>query len=99
MFPFFYYNCCYTNLAKFLYFSNLIIFVNCGSNSFDEINFLNSNGIKSIIIETAANQGAIFNDKNEANLIYEKIKAIYAGTYFGDIDTILKDYNYYTQNM
>ena len=33
--------------------------------------------IKSIIIETAANQGAIFNDKNEANLIYEKIKAIY----------------------
>ena len=31
--------------------------------------------IKSIIIETAANQGAIFNDKNEANLIYEKIKA------------------------
>ena len=47
--------------------------------------------IKSIIIETAANQGAIFNDKNEANLIYEKIKAIYAGTYFGDIDTILKE--------
>ena len=46
--------------------------------------------IKSIIIETAANQGAIFNDKNEANLIYEKIKAIYAGTYFGDIDSILK---------
>ena len=43
------------------------------------------------IIETAANQGAIFNDKNEANLIYEKIKAIYAGTYFGDIDTILKE--------
>ena len=33
--------------------------------------------IKSIIIETAANQGAIINDKNEANLIYEKIKAIY----------------------
>ena len=28
--------------------------------------------IKSIIIETAANQGAIFSDKNEANLIYEK---------------------------
>jgi len=47
--------------------------------------------IKSIIIETAANQGAIFNDKNEANLIYEKIKAIYAGTYFGEIDTILKE--------
>ena len=47
--------------------------------------------IKSIIIETAANQGAIFNDKNEANLIYEKIKAIYLGTYFGDIDTILKE--------
>ena len=47
--------------------------------------------IKSIIIETAANQGAIFNDKNEANLIYEKIKAIHLGTYFGDIDTILKE--------
>ena len=47
--------------------------------------------IKSIIIETAANQGAIFNDKNEANLIYEKIKAILLGTYFGDIDTILKE--------
>ena len=28
--------------------------------------------IKSIIIETAANQGAIFSDKNEANLIYER---------------------------
>ena len=47
--------------------------------------------IKSIIIETAANQGAIFNDKNEANLIYEKIKAIQLGTYFGDIYTILKE--------
>ena len=47
--------------------------------------------IKSIIIETAANQGAIFNDKNEANLIYEKIKAIHLGTYFGDIDSILKE--------
>ena len=47
--------------------------------------------IKSIIIETASNQGAIFNDKNEANLIYEKIKAIHLGTYFGDIDTILKE--------
>ena len=47
--------------------------------------------IKSIIIETAANQGAIFNDKNEANLIYEKIKAIHLGTYFGDNDTILKE--------
>ena len=47
--------------------------------------------IKSIIIETAANKGAIFNDKNEANLVYEKIKAIYAGTFFGDIDTILKE--------
>ena len=46
--------------------------------------------IKSIIIETAANQGAVFNDKNEANLIYEKIKAIHLGTYFGDIDSILK---------
>ena len=30
---------------------NLIIFVDCGTNSFDEINFLNSNGIKSIIID------------------------------------------------
>jgi len=47
--------------------------------------------IKSIIIETAYSQGAIFNDKNEANLIYEKIKAIHLGTYFGDIDTILKE--------
>ena len=47
--------------------------------------------IKSIIIETAANQGAIFNDKNEANLIYEKIKAIHLGTFFGDIDSILKE--------
>src|SRR6056300_189448 len=47
--------------------------------------------IKSIIIETAANQGAVFNDKNEANLIYEKIKAIHLGTYFGDIDSILKE--------
>ena len=47
--------------------------------------------IKSIIIETAANQGAIFSDKNEANLIYEKIKAIHLGTYFGDVDSILKD--------
>src|SRR6056300_61970 len=47
--------------------------------------------IKSIIIEVAANQGAIFNDKNEANLIYEKIKAIHLGTYFGDIDSILKE--------
>ena len=47
--------------------------------------------IKTIIIETAANQGAIFNDKNEANLIYEKIKAIHSGTYFGDIDSILKE--------
>ena len=47
--------------------------------------------IKSIIIETAANQGAIINDKNEANLIYEKIKAIYLGTYFGELDTILKE--------
>ena len=47
--------------------------------------------IKSIIIETAANQGAIFNDKNEANLIYEKIKAIHLGTYFGDIDSILRE--------
>ena len=47
--------------------------------------------IKSIIIETAANQGAIFSDKNEANLIYEKIKAIHLGTYFGEVDSILKD--------
>ena len=47
--------------------------------------------IKTIIIETAANQGAIFNDTNEANLIYEKIKAIHSGTYFGDIDSILKE--------
>ena len=47
--------------------------------------------IKTIIIETAANQGAIFDDKNEANLIYEKIKAIHLGTYFGDIDSILKE--------
>ena len=47
--------------------------------------------IKSIIIDTAANQGAIFNDKNEANLIYEKIKAIHLGTYLGDIDSILKE--------
>ena len=47
--------------------------------------------IKSIIIETAANQGAIFNDKNEANLIYEKIKAIHLGTYFGDIDSVLRE--------
>src|SRR6056300_842843 len=46
--------------------------------------------IKSIIIEVAANQGAIFNDKNEANLIYEKIKAIHLGTYIGDIDSILR---------
>ena len=46
--------------------------------------------IKSIIIETAANQGAIFSDKNEANLIYEKIKAIHLGTYFGDIDSIFE---------
>ena len=30
---------------------NLIIFVDCGTNSFDEIKFLNSNGIKSIIID------------------------------------------------
>ncbi len=30
---------------------NLIVFVDCGTNSFDEINFLNSNGIKSIIID------------------------------------------------
>lgn len=30
---------------------NLIIFVDCGTNSFDEINFLNSNDIKSIIID------------------------------------------------
>jgi phosphate transport system permease protein len=47
--------------------------------------------IKSIIIEVAANQGAIFNDKNEANLIYEKIKAIHLGTYIGDIDSILRE--------
>ena len=47
--------------------------------------------IKSIIIETAANQGAIFSDKNEANLIYEKIKAIHLGTFFGDIDSVLKE--------
>ena len=47
--------------------------------------------IKSIIIETAANQGAVFNDKNEANLVYEKIKAIYLGTYFGDLDSVLKE--------
>jgi len=47
--------------------------------------------INSIIIETAANQGAILSDKNEANLIYEKIKAIHLGTYFGDIDSILRE--------
>src|SRR5210317_1778213 len=47
--------------------------------------------IKSIIIEVASNQGAIFNDKNEANLIYEKIKAIHLGTYIGDIDSILRE--------
>ena len=45
--------------------------------------------IKSIIIETAANQGAIFNDKNEANLIYEKIKAIHLGTYFNFYEIII----------
>ena len=29
-------------------------------------------------------------DQNTANLIYEKIKAIYLGTYFGDVDNLLK---------
>ncbi len=47
--------------------------------------------IKSIIIDTAAKQGAIFNDKNEANLVYEKIKAIHLGTYLGELDSILKE--------
>ena len=46
--------------------------------------------IKSIIIDNAAKLGANISDKNEANLIYEKIKAIHLGTYFGDIDNILK---------
>jgi len=44
--------------------------------------------IKSIIIEVAANQGAIFNDKNEANLIYEKIKAIESDEIMSDKDLI-----------
>ena len=46
--------------------------------------------IKSIIIDNAAKLGANISDKNEANLIYEKIKAIHLGTYFGDIDNILQ---------
>ncbi len=47
--------------------------------------------IKSIILKIAADQGAIMQDQNAANLIYEKIKAVYLGTYFGDIDSILKE--------
>ena len=46
--------------------------------------------IKSIIIDNAAKLGANISNKNEANLIYEKIKAIHLGTYFGDIDNILQ---------
>ena len=44
--------------------------------------------IKSIILKIAADQGAIMQDQNAANLIYEKIKAVYLGTYFGDIDSL-----------
>ena len=47
--------------------------------------------IKSIILKIAADQGAIMQDQNAANLIYEKIKAVYLGTYFGDIDSLLKE--------
>ena len=39
---------------------------------------------------TLRQEGANISDKNEANLIYEKIKAIHLGTYFGDIDNILQ---------
>ena len=46
--------------------------------------------IKSIILKIAADQGLVMQDQNTANLIYEKIKAIYLGTYFGDVDNLLK---------
>ncbi|MEK9691020.1 MAG: phosphate ABC transporter permease family protein, partial [Pelagibacteraceae bacterium] len=47
--------------------------------------------IKSIILKTAENLGANTTDKNAANLIYEKIKSIHSGNYFGEVDILLKE--------
>ena len=47
--------------------------------------------IKSIILKFAENQGANILDDNAANLLYEKVKSIYSGNFFGDIDFVLKE--------
>lgn len=47
--------------------------------------------IKSIILNIAKNDGAIIIDNNAANLLYEKVKSIYSGNYFGEIELLLKE--------
>ncbi|KRO56447.1 MAG: phosphate ABC transporter permease [Pelagibacteraceae bacterium BACL5 MAG-121015-bin10] len=47
--------------------------------------------IKSIILKLAENKGVNILDDNAANLLYEKVKSIYSGNFFGDIDFVLKE--------